>query len=291
MKLATEDLHKLKNLACKAASVAASHIQKNIGKISDVRHKAGMKSKASAVVTEVDLQCQELILEVLKGTFQEYDLGLLTEELPDDGSRLKKDYFWCIDPLDGTLAFTEQRPGYAVSIALVSKDGRPVIGVVHDPVEDESYSAIMGTGSIMPDNFQKERQVLSCYFDNSIKYHPNKHIIVSELYKLVKKLGLDDLKIHYGKGAVLNACHVARCQNGIYIKFPKKEKGGGCIWDFAATACLFEEAGMIVTDMWGEKLQFNDPQSPYFNHCGVIYASNETLYKAVQSLHNTLESL
>ncbi|MEL6559118.1 MAG: inositol monophosphatase family protein [Bacteroidota bacterium] len=291
MKLATEDLLALRNFACKAASTAAHHIQQNVGKISAVRHKKGMQSKASAVVTEIDLQCQELILDVLKDTFQEYDLGLLTEELTDDGSRLIKDYFWCIDPLDGTLAFTENRPGYAVSIALVSKDGEPVIGVVHDPVNDELYSGINGAGSNMPDRFEEEKQMLSCYFDNSIKYHPHKHIIVRELRQLVEKLGLDDLQIHYGKGAVLNASYVARSQNGVYLKFPKREQGGGCIWDFAATACLFEETGLIVSDISGGKLPFNDHQSLYFNQCGVIYASNTIIQKAIIDLFHLLKDM
>jgi fructose-1,6-bisphosphatase/inositol monophosphatase family enzyme len=64
---------------------------------------------------------QAAVLEVLAPTFKAYDLGLLTEELADDGSRFEKDYFWSIDPLDGTLPFTQGKPGYAVSIALVRR--------------------------------------------------------------------------------------------------------------------------------------------------------------------------
>ena len=47
--------------------------------------------------------------------------------------RLELNYFWCIDPLDGTLPFIEGKVGYAVSIGLVSRDGTPLIGVVCDP--------------------------------------------------------------------------------------------------------------------------------------------------------------
>ena len=57
---------------------------------------------------------------------ERYDLALLTEELEDDGSRHVKDYFWCIDPIDGTLPFTQKKPGYGVSIALVARDGASV---------------------------------------------------------------------------------------------------------------------------------------------------------------------
>lgn len=284
MKLTTEDLLKLKNLAIEAAAGAAKHIQDNSGKITEVRHKEGMKSKASAVVTEIDLQCQELILEKLSGSIKEYDLGLLTEELADDGSRLEKDFFWCIDPLDGTLAFTEQRPGYAVSIALVSKEGKPIIGIVHDPITGEVYDAIGDTGYHLPKPIGEDKQVLCCHFDNSIKYHPKRDLIFSELQKSVEKLGLDELQIHYGKGAVLNACHVAKSKYGLYFKFPKKEKGGGCIWDFAATACLFEEMGLIATDVSGRKLNLNNYNSTFFNHCGVLFATDEKLQTVVLKL-------
>ena len=51
---------------------------------------------------------------------------VLTEETEDDGGRLRADYFWCVDPLDGTLPFIEGRPGSAVSIALIARDGTPV---------------------------------------------------------------------------------------------------------------------------------------------------------------------
>ena len=48
--------------------------------------------------------------------------------------------------LDGTLAYIESRPGYAVSIGLVARDGTPLIGVVYDPVSDVLYSALQGQG-------------------------------------------------------------------------------------------------------------------------------------------------
>lgn len=70
----------------------------------------------------------------------------MTEESPDNRERLKKDFFWCIDPLDGTLPFIESTSGYAVSIALVAHDGTPYIGVIYDPVEQVLYHAVKGCG-------------------------------------------------------------------------------------------------------------------------------------------------
>ncbi|MFK7852270.1 MAG: inositol monophosphatase [Akkermansiaceae bacterium] len=115
-------LEKFAALAEAAARSAADVTRQAASDPVRVEEKEGGDSRASQIVTEVDIKCQTAILEVLEPSFQKYDLGLLTEELEDDGSRLEKPAFWCVDPLDGTLPFTERRPGYAVSIALVARD-------------------------------------------------------------------------------------------------------------------------------------------------------------------------
>ena len=84
-------------------------IQKHAGYEIVVKNKPSGSSRASQIVTEVDLMSQEMILKHIHPTCEEYDLGLLIEESNDDLSRFEKDYFWCIDPLDGTLPFVEQQ--------------------------------------------------------------------------------------------------------------------------------------------------------------------------------------
>ena len=74
-------------------------------------------------------------------------MGLISEELKDDSSRFENEFYWCIDPLDGTLPFTEQVDGYAVSIALVSREGIPVLGVVYNPEKNDLYTAVKGEGA------------------------------------------------------------------------------------------------------------------------------------------------
>jgi myo-inositol-1(or 4)-monophosphatase len=108
--------------------------------------KNGGASLAAQVVTEVDHLSQDIILKTLHPSCLIYDLALLSEESPDDNQRLQKDYFWCIDPLDGTLPFIESVPGYSVSIALVSREGQSMLGVVYDPVTQTLYHAIQGQG-------------------------------------------------------------------------------------------------------------------------------------------------
>ena len=144
MQLNQTALGRLAGIATKAAREAGTLIAHTNGREVAVQHKAGGESLASQVVTEVDERSQAIILKHLRPTCAAYDLALLSEELPDDGSRLEKDAFWCIDPLDGTLPFTEGIPGYAVSIALVARDGTPLIGVVTDPITARSIRQCRG---------------------------------------------------------------------------------------------------------------------------------------------------
>ena len=115
------DLDQLLATALEAADAAGAMIARS--RPTTVERKAGGESLASQVLTDVDEQSQQLILEILAPTIERFDLGLLTEERDDDGSRFEKACFWCIDPLDGTLPFIDNVPGYAVSIALVARDG------------------------------------------------------------------------------------------------------------------------------------------------------------------------
>ena len=134
MKLTSTDLDELVDLALLAAKEAGEMVATT--RPEKVEHKAEGASLASAVVTEIDRRSEDIILDILRPTLERYELGLLTEEQVDDGSRLTADYFWSIDPLDGTLPFIEGIPGYSISIALVRRDGTPTLGVVYDPVEE-----------------------------------------------------------------------------------------------------------------------------------------------------------
>ncbi len=55
---------------------------------------------------------------------------------------------WCIDPIDGTTNFANGIPLFAVSIAYLIEH-EPVIGVVYNPITDESFYAARGAGAFL----------------------------------------------------------------------------------------------------------------------------------------------
>ncbi len=274
-------LHQLCQLASTAAIEAGQYIQSQFDQSYVKRSKVGGDSLASQVVTAVDFRAQEIILDHLRSSIQTFDFGLLTEEAVDDTSRGVKDYFWCIDPLDGTLPFTEQRTGYAVSIALVSKAGNPVIALVYIPDEELCYKAIEGGEVLLNDDQFKRKQrsqddALHMFMDRSFQSEPYFDFVMSQLEQYAKGYRMK-IKAHADYGGVRNALGVIAAQQGCYVKFPKKSNGCGSIWDYAATRLIAEETGCYVANANGDRLHLNLPETTFMNQQGVLYATDKAL--------------
>ena len=283
--LSTQVLQLLSQKAIEAAKEAATFISSyDIENVTvDIKKNEvgcltpqGGTSVASQVVTEVDIKSQEIILNILNPTIREYDLGILAEEIVDDNSRFEKDYFWCIDPLDGTLPYTQGYQGYSVSIALVAKDGTPVIGVVCNPVTMDVYHAFLGGGAFKNgDSWTDDKRPGDKYFtlinDRSFTKHPKFKDITMCVNDVAMDSGYSTFKMIKQGGAVMNAIWVLENRPACYFKLPKKEKGGGSIWDFAATACIFTELGVPVSDIYGNKLDLNSKESTFMNNYGVLF--------------------
>ena len=290
MELTDSDLTHLHDLAILAAKRAGAHIQRKVGRHRESNTKAAGNTLASQVVTEVDLESQTLILESLRDSIDKFELGLLTEESEDDSSRFEADYFWCIDPLDGTLPFIEGTPGYSVSIALVSREGRSVLGVIHDPVEGETFHAKWAggawrNGERLSASKPSEERSLTWLMDRSMKNLEAFPEILAEMENLAVDIGCSGLSTIDHAGAALNGAWVTQHSPAIYFKFPKASKGGGSLWDFAASACLLEEWGQPATDIFGQPLDLNRAGSTFMNECGVIYASDASLREVVVTLY------
>jgi fructose-1,6-bisphosphatase/inositol monophosphatase family enzyme len=295
MVLNTNDLNLLSQCAISAALQAGRTIQKHSKNQVEIRYKTGGTSLASQVVTEIDQLSQDIILQALAPSCHAYDLGLLTEESEDDLSRLEKDYFWCIDPLDGTLPFTESIPGYSVSIALVSRDGEPKIGVIYDPVENNLYHAVKNAGVnlngqewIPNATLSTSKKYFTLISDRSFEEHKSYDKILEELQIFTRNMGFDSIKTICQGGAAMNACWVLENAPSCYFKFPKISSGGGSLWDYAATACIFSETGAVARDIRGNALDLNRQESTFMNHHGILYASNNEIAKAIMELYQKI---
>ena len=295
MRLTENDLFLLSQCAISAAYKAGKIISEHSAREVTVQNKQGLASLAAQVVTEVDHLCEEVILQTLQPACAIFDLALLSEESPDDCERLSKDFFWCIDPLDGTLPFIESVPGYSVSIALVDREGVPCIGVVFDPVEQTLYWAVKGQGAFCNNrsiellkNSPSIGHTVSFITDKSFADDPLYSTVLGEFDRIAQDLGYAGTEMILQGGAAMNACQVLNKAPACYFKFPKSRQGGGSIWDYAATACLFHEVGLPVSDSIGRPFALNPAGSTFLNHCGVLYASGPELAERVVDLYRGL---
>jgi myo-inositol-1(or 4)-monophosphatase len=124
-------------LAIATAKAAGSVLLRHFGRELDV----STKSSAIDLVTDADRAAEEVILARLRR--ERPDDGILAEE---SGEIAGKGRRWIVDPLDGTTNYAHRFPHFSVSIALWEGD-QPLVGVVHDPLRDETFSAAVGQGA------------------------------------------------------------------------------------------------------------------------------------------------
>ena len=124
------------------AAGAASRELLNVIASSDEELNIESKNDGS-LVSDADYASQKVIASILS----HLAIPILSEEalIPDHEERKAWDYYWLVDPLDGTESFLENRSGFAVNIALCDRSG-PIIGVVADPLTNTIYQGVLGKG-------------------------------------------------------------------------------------------------------------------------------------------------
>lgn len=108
----------------------------------------------SQLKTSVDLAAEGWVLGMLRGSFPE-DRFLAEESYASGQSWLGGEAsagqdtdtsFWTVDALDGTRSYVEGYAGFCVQVALV-EHGRPVLGVVEEPLAQRCFVALEGNGA------------------------------------------------------------------------------------------------------------------------------------------------
>jgi len=98
------------------------------------------------IVTDADKAAQAVILDLIRARFPAH--AVLSEE--GEGGEIGGGYTWVVDPLDGTTNYAHRVPVFAVSIGVLEA-GEPLIGVIHDPLRDQTFVAQRGRGATLDD--------------------------------------------------------------------------------------------------------------------------------------------
>ncbi|MFQ5694713.1 MAG: inositol monophosphatase family protein [Terriglobia bacterium] len=223
-----------------------------------------MEYKGGAdIVTAADRRAEAFIVERLATLFPRH--GVVGEE----GSRRPgPDYCWYIDPLDGTTNFAHRFPFFCVSLGLFQGE-EPLVGVVHDPSRDETFSAARGQGAWLN---QKRIQVspterlaeslLATGFPTRQR-HQSPNIRYYHRFTLISH------GVRRPGSAALDLAALACGRLDGFWEF------GLHPWDVAAGILLVREAGGLVSDLGGQ---------PYHLGGEAIAASNGRIHSEMQEV-------
>lgn len=201
------------------------------------------KTDVSNIVTNMDIEVQEFIIDQLKMVLPE--ASFIAEE--SEHYQEEDGYQWIIDPIDGTTNFAYDYHHSAVSIALL-KDHEIVMGVCYNPYLNEMFTAQKGKGAYVNDcplHVGTASLTSALVLCGTAPYYKEN---ADCTFETMKTLFLHGRDIRRGGSAVLDICYIAAGRADLYYEEVLSP------WDYAAASLILQEAGgyiHVINGSWG----------------------------------------
>ena len=225
------------------------------------------EKKPGDPVSEADLEVDRFLRRELGALLP--SAAWLSEESVDDKGRIDSGLIWLVDPIDGTRDFVRGRPGWSISVALVSA-GKPLIGVLSAPARGEEWVAEAGKGATL--NGQPLKASSRTDFRGA-------RVPVDQLPSVDSDLVI----VEKPNSIALRIAMVADDRADLVATLR-----WGFEWDIAAATLIAREAGARVSDAFGNPLAYNKHDPRDF---GVLVCSPGIHEAAVQRLAERAEAL
>lgn len=229
----------------------------DINQINDIARRAGAEvmdvygtefsvdtKEDSSPLTEADRRSNDVIVAALEEAFPE--IPIISEETKTVEFAERKDWehFWLIDPLDGTKEFVKRNGEFTVNIALV-RGGKPILGVVYQPVGDHLYWGSEGKGAWKSTGGSEATPLKGGpHFSekSSITVVASRSHLSPEVEEFVAGLRADGKEVAFlSAGSSLKLCLVAEGGADVYPRL-----GPTMEWDTGAAHAIALEAGRRV---------------------------------------------
>ncbi len=234
-------------------------------------HQEATKASIFDIVTEADTAIEAIIRPALLQAFPDHHV--VGEEGGGSGAQAADaEYFWYVDPIDGTVNFAHDLPFFCVSIALADRNRVPLVGVVFNPVADELYSAAQGLGATLngePIHVRSTPDLTSAMLVTGFSAKPEEAALNAAAWSAFMPItrGLR----RFGSAA-LDLCYVASGRvDGFWEPMLHP-------WDILGGVIIVREAGGKVTDYDGGAAKLYSGEE--------IVATNGPIHAAVLDVLN-----
>jgi len=256
------DLGRYLALAREATGLAAEHLASSWLAPRQIHIKGD-----ESLVTQIDTENEQILSAFFARATP--DFGFLGEEGGIQGAQSSGSPYWYVDPVDGTSNMSHRFPWACVSVGLVV-EGVPVVGVVHDPIQENEFYGAQGLGAYLngrPMRVSAGGELARALLATGFPVGPHQSAIPN--MKNFERVSMACHSVRRPGSAALDlACVAAGWLDGFWEINLKP-------WDTAAGVVLVREAGGCVTGFEGDA---------YDPHVSYILATNGLLHKAIDEL-------
>lgn len=226
------------------------------------------------VLTQADLEIGSYLVEHVRQQFPKHNIIDEEAGVIDNAS----EFTWVIDPIDGTSNFANGVPTYGCMIGLLWANEAIAGGIVL-PAFQEVYLGELGVGATCngkPILVTAEQRLQSCLVAYGIDGHQedpertrNESSVLAEIILNIRNLRTTN--------SAFDMVQVAAGRYGAYLNQTTK------IWDNVALQPIIEAAGGVVTDFWGQPMDYSNPLQRA-NENMTICAASPALHRQLQHI-------
>lgn len=227
---------------CESILLHASHIGEKL------HQKSGRGNFVTDYDSKVQAVLQSRLLKLVPGAV------FLGEEDQMDRTDISRGYAFIVDPIDGTANFARGYNASCISVAL-ALDGRPLLGVVHNPYQKETFYGLRGRGAYLngdrihaSDRSLQEGLIL---FGTS----PYNVELTKKSFEVAYRYLSEAEDLRRSGSAAIDLCMIASGRAEFFFELSL------CPWDYAAGALIVEEAGGLMSDLQGRPLTYDRRQT------------------------------
>lgn len=209
----------------------------------DVTHKSDQSP-----LTLADSTASKIIEDGLQKTTPDWPIISEESSICDYQERKEWNFFWLVDPLDGTKEFLNKNGEFTVNIALI-ENGLPILGVVYAPALDLFYFGGPNLGAYKLENGQQSEIVSNFNLVSPYKISVSRSHMDIETETLLEKLQPHTIT---PMGSSLKICLVAEGRSDLYPRL-----GPTMEWDLAAAHAILMGAEGDIYNLKGERFIYN----------------------------------